>query len=73
VDNIRDKSFTEIVKSPFFAGLRRITALKDGERQTCVLVQKPRQVLDLVEASGAKPTSEGIQEQLRELADAQGA
>jgi MoaA/NifB/PqqE/SkfB family radical SAM enzyme len=73
VDNIRDKSFVEIVKSPFFAGLRRITAPRDGERQTCVLVQKPKEVLDLVAACGAAPTSEGIQEQLQELAHGQGA
>lgn len=73
VDNIREKSLVDIVKSPFFAGLRRITALKAGERQTCVLVQKPKEVLDLVESCGAKPTSAGIQEELQELAHAQGA
>lgn len=73
VDNIREKSFAEIVKSPFLAGLRRITALRDGERQTCVLVQKPREVLELVEQSGARPTSEGIEAELRELAHGQQA
>lgn len=72
-DNIREKSLAEIMKSPFFMGLRAITKLKNGERQTCVLVQKPKEVLELIESCGAAPTSEGIHEQLQGLANGHNA
>jgi MoaA/NifB/PqqE/SkfB family radical SAM enzyme len=71
VDNIRQKSFTEILKSDFFKGIRDINRRYAHETQTCMWTYKPKDVLEVVEACGARATSEGTMEQLNELAKAQ--
>lgn len=71
VDNIRQKSFTDIIRSEFFQGLRDINRRYCKETQTCMWVYKPRDVLEVVETCGAKATSKGVMEQLHELAKIQ--
>jgi len=71
VDNIRDKSYTEIIKSDFFQGLRKVHKRYAAEIQTCMLVFKPKDVLEVVQESGARETSKGILEQLHAMAKEQ--
>lgn len=69
VDNVRDKPLKEIIRSDFFQGLRGIRDRHRDETQTCMWVFKPGEVLQTVQACGAKPTSEGVMARLRELAE----
>jgi MoaA/NifB/PqqE/SkfB family radical SAM enzyme len=71
VDNIREKTFTEIIRSDFFRGIKAVRERYPRGDQTCLWVHKPRDVLDVVRRSGARDTSKGAMEQLHELARAQ--
>ncbi len=71
VDNIRNKSFADIIRSEFFQGLRDIRHRYCHETQTCLWVYKPQDVLEVVKACGAKVTSQGVMEKLNELATKQ--
>lgn len=71
VDNIRDKSYTEIIKSDFFKGLRKVHKRYPGEMQTCMMVFKPKDVIEVLQEVGAKETSKGTLEQLHAMAKEQ--
>ena len=71
VDNIREKPFSEIIRSEFFQGLRDIRQSYCRETQTCMWVFKPRDVLEVVKACGAKATSKDVMDKLNELANLQ--
>jgi MoaA/NifB/PqqE/SkfB family radical SAM enzyme len=70
-DNIREKSIVDILRSDFFEGLRDINRRYCNETQTCLWVFKPKDVLDVINACGVRPTSEGVLERLHELAGKQ--
>ena len=67
-DNIREKPFVDILRSDFFAGLRDINTRYCNENQTCVWVNKPKDVLEIINTCGVRETSEGVLERLNELA-----
>ena len=71
VDNIREKSYTEILKSDFFKGLRKVHKRYPGEMQTCMMVYKPKDVLEVIQEVGARETSKGTLEQLHAMAEEQ--
>lgn len=71
VDNIRKKPFIDILKAEFFKGLRRVHKRYPGEMQTCMMVFKPKDVLEVIEECGAKETSQGTLEQLHAMAKEQ--
>jgi MoaA/NifB/PqqE/SkfB family radical SAM enzyme len=70
-DNIKEKSFKDIIRSDFFKGVRDISHRHCDETQTCLWVYKPKDVLEVVKKCGARVTSEGVMEKLNELAIAQ--
>ncbi|SPD73915.1 putative Radical SAM domain iron-sulfur cluster-binding oxidoreductase [uncultured Desulfobacterium sp.] len=67
-DNIRKKSMVDILRSDFFEGLRDINRRYCNETQTCLWVFKPKDVLDVINTCGVRPTSEGVLDRLHELA-----
>jgi MoaA/NifB/PqqE/SkfB family radical SAM enzyme len=67
-DNIREKSIVDILRSDFFEGLRDINRRYCNETQTCLWVFKPKDVLDVINTCGVRPTSEGVLDRLHELA-----
>ena len=69
VDNIKNKPLADIMRSEFFQGLRDINKRYCHETQTCMWTYKPHDVLQLVQACGAKVTSDGVMEKLHELAN----
>jgi len=70
-DNIREKSFVDILRSDFFEGLRDINTQYCKETQTCMWVFKPKDVLNVINTCGVKATSEGVLDRLNELAKTQ--
>ncbi|MCJ7772140.1 MAG: radical SAM protein [Desulfobacterales bacterium] len=71
VDNIREKSFLEIIRSDFFKGIRGIHQRHCKEPQTCMMTFQPKEVLDVINQCGARETSIGTLEALNELAKKQ--
>jgi len=69
VDNIRQSSLAEIMRSDFFTSLRDINGQGCKKNQTCLWTVKPRDVLEAVTTCGAKCTSRGVLEKLHEMAD----
>jgi MoaA/NifB/PqqE/SkfB family radical SAM enzyme len=70
-DNIREKSFLDIIRSDFFKGIRGIHQKYFNEQQTCMMTYKPKEVLDVINQCGARETSIGTMEALNELAKKQ--
>ncbi len=70
-DNIREKSFPEIIRSDFFKGIRGIHQRHCKEPQTCMMTFQPKEVLDVIKQCGARETSIGTMEALNELAKKQ--
>ncbi len=70
-DNIREKSFVDILRSDFFEGLRHINSRYCKDTQTCMWVQKPKDVLDVINTCGVRATSQGVLNKLNELAENQ--
>jgi len=70
VDNIRRRSFLEIIRSDFFGRIRAISSNSCKKSQTCLMVHKPAEVLAAVQDCGARETSGGTLEILHELAQA---
>ncbi len=71
VDNIRNKSFLEIIRSDFFKGIRGIHQRHRNDQQTCMMTYKPKEVLGVINQCGARETSIGTLEALNELAEKQ--
>ncbi|MBW1846212.1 MAG: radical SAM protein [Deltaproteobacteria bacterium] len=71
VDNIREKSFLEIIRSDFFKGVRGIHQRHCNESQTCMMTFQPKEVFDVIQQCGARETSIGTLEALNELAKKQ--
>ena len=68
VDNIREKGFLEILQSDFFRRIRGISQSHSKRDQTCMMVYKPKEVLDAVKVCGARETSIGTLEKLHDMA-----
>lgn len=68
LDNIRDKPLAEIMKSSFLSGIRGISKSHPANEQTCMLVNHPAEVLQVIESTGARTTSPGTMEMLQEQA-----
>jgi len=73
LDNIRNKPLSEIMKSDFLKGIRGISTSHPGRGQTCMLVNQPAEVLEVIDRTGARTTSEGTLEMLKDLAAAERA
>jgi len=70
VDNIKEKSLMDVVKSPFF------TAIRDRQRvnnvnplRPCMIIDHPETLRQVVQEFGAHPTHDGAETLITEMAD----
>lgn len=68
VDNIREKPYSDILKSDFFQAIRKIREEHPFDKQTCMMRCRPTQVVDAVKRCHARETSQGTLERLEALA-----
>lgn len=69
VDNIRNKSLVEVLKSPFFQAIREAQPYCDDNLLApCLIIDKPHLLRDIVKRYGAHPTHPGADKLLNELA-----
>lgn len=68
VDNIKETSLTEALKSPFFQDSRRLQPFGHNLLRPCPLIDHPGVARRLVEKHGARPTHEGAESLVTSLA-----
>ncbi|MFM2482877.1 radical SAM protein [Celerinatantimonas sp. YJH-8] len=59
VDNVRDKTIIEILKSPFFEGYKRQIPFSPNLMQPCPIIDNPSKFREHIQACGAIPQHEG--------------
>jgi hypothetical protein len=59
VDNIRDKSLKEVLRSPLFAEYRKRQPFSDNMLRPCPIIDNPEALRQIVQAAGAHPTHAG--------------
>lgn len=68
VDNIRDTSLKEAINSPFFKGIRSCQPYRENLLTPCMLVDAPDVLRRLVTEFNARPTCEGAEDIITDLA-----
>ena len=69
VDNIREKTLVEILKSPFFEAIRSRQPYEDDNLlRPCLIIDHPAVLREMVTKYGAHPTHPGADKLLNELA-----
>lgn len=68
VDNIRDKTLTEALKSPFFTAIRNGIPYDGNTLRACMIVDRPEVLRQYCAKYGARPTHEGGESLLTTLA-----
>ena len=58
-DNIKEKSLTEVLKSPFFHAIQTRQPFSDNLLRPCMLIDEPHVIRDIVCSTGARPTHPG--------------
>ncbi|MBL7132077.1 MAG: radical SAM protein [Candidatus Omnitrophica bacterium] len=61
VDNIRNKSLVEILKSPFFTAIREAIPYDGNTLRACMIVDRPHLLRKYVKEFNAYPTHEGAE------------
>jgi MoaA/NifB/PqqE/SkfB family radical SAM enzyme len=69
VDNVKDKSLLEILKSPFFTEIRRNIPYDGNELRACMLVDRPWIFREYCKKFQPKATHEGAESLITDLAD----
>ncbi len=69
VDNIKEKSLMEAIKSPFFDGIRERQVNNENPLLPCMIIDHPETLRELVAEHGAYPTHEGADTVINEMAD----
>jgi len=70
VDNIKEKSLMEVVKSPFFAAIRERQKVNNkNPLLPCMIIDHPESLREVVAEHGAHPTHEGAETLITEMAD----
>ncbi len=69
VDNIREKSLAECLASDFFAALRQAAPFGRNLLRPCPIIDHPKVLRTLVRKYGARPTHEGAETILTDLAE----
>ncbi|MGB4505174.1 MAG: radical SAM protein, partial [Syntrophaceticus sp.] len=59
VDNIRDKSLTEVLGSPFFREYQRRQPFSDNYLRPCPIIDVPGELRQIIKNNNALPTHEG--------------
>ena len=70
VDNIHQKSLRQILKSPFFRGIRARQPFNTNPLTPCMIIDNPHALRDLVKTYGAHPTHPGAETLVEDLAPA---
>jgi len=68
VDNIRGRSLTEVLKSPYFKEIRGRIPHSENLLRPCMIIDHPQVLRDLVARHGARPTHPGADSLLGDLA-----
>ena len=68
VDNIKEKSLLEVLKSPFFTAIRNQIPFSENTLRPCPLIDHPARMRELIRKYGAHPTDEGAAAFLSEFA-----
>jgi MoaA/NifB/PqqE/SkfB family radical SAM enzyme len=61
VDNIRDKSLLDVLKSSLFAEYQNRQPFSDNMLRPCPIIDNPQILREIVQTSGAHPTHEGAE------------
>jgi len=61
VDNIKEKSLVEALRSPIFEAYQRRQPFSDNLLRPCPLIDVPQALRDIVAESGARPTHRGAE------------
>jgi hypothetical protein len=61
VNNIRDKSLLDVLRSPFFAEYQKRQHFSDNMLRPCPIIDNPQALREIVQISGAHPTHEGAE------------
>ncbi len=61
VDNIRDKSLLDVLRSPFFAEYQKRQYFSDNKLRPCPIIDNPQVLRKIVQTVGAHPTHEGAE------------
>ncbi|MDO9507969.1 MAG: radical SAM protein [Thermovirgaceae bacterium] len=70
VDNIRDKSLVDVIRSSFFQDIREAQPYDDDDLLCpCMIIDHPHVLRDAVVKHGARPTHPGSERIVNELAD----
>lgn len=68
VDNVKGKSLTQVLQSPFFRDIRDRVPHSDNLLRPCMIIDHPHVLRDLVERHRAWPTHPGAETLLTDLA-----
>jgi len=69
VDNVREKSLLECLKSPFFTRLREGIPFSENTLRPCPIIDHPNELRSAIRETGARPTCAGADTLLDVLAD----
>lgn len=69
VDNIREKSLTEVLRSSFFRDICHRQPYHENLLRPCMIIDNPWVLRDVVKRHGARPTHPGAETVLTDLAD----
>jgi MoaA/NifB/PqqE/SkfB family radical SAM enzyme len=68
VDNIKEKSLSEILNSPFFHSIRQRQPYSTNYYRPCMVIDHPHILREVIEQSGAHPTHPGAEAILTQFA-----
>jgi hypothetical protein len=68
VDNIREKTLTEAVNSPFFQAIKRRQPYSPNLMRPCMIIDNPAVLREVVEEGGAYPSHTGAETIINEIA-----
>jgi MoaA/NifB/PqqE/SkfB family radical SAM enzyme len=69
VDNIKDTTLKEALKSPFFMDIKAKMPLNENHLRPCMIVDNPHILRDIVSRHGARPTHENAEAVITVLSD----
>ncbi|HHV62373.1 MAG TPA: radical SAM protein [Firmicutes bacterium] len=70
VDNIKDKTLLDALRSPFFAAIQRRQPFNKNHLRPCMIIDNPHILREVVRETGAHPTHDGAETVITNLADA---
>lgn len=68
VDNVKDKTLTQILRSPFFSEIRKRQPYDENLLRPCMIIDLPEVLREVVTVCGAHPTHAGAEAVIEDLA-----